>query len=374
VVDTRIQDALECSLEVGEVGIQVAAYLGEELVVDAWAGVADRSTGRLVDGDTLFVPFSVTKGIVATSLHLQAERGFVEYDAPVSKYWPEFAQNGKETTTVRDALSHRAGIPAMPVGITPDLMCDWDWMIERIAAMRPWFAPSTTNAYHELNWGWIVGEIVRRTDPGRRTLDQYIREEICEPLDIRDVYFGVPNSELGRVAPVIIDRLPTADPDHLREASMPLSVFPAPPVANLRSVWQSCHPGAGAIVSARGCAKYFSLLSNGGKLNGVRLLSEERIRAQTQYRPDGLDQVLLFDATVGVGGYWLAGPAFPMLGPGANVLHHPGIGGSMAWADLDARLSIAITHNWMHPHENLDFRSPFDQIADAVRAVVADIK
>jgi CubicO group peptidase (beta-lactamase class C family) len=371
--DKRVRDALDEALASGEVGIQVAAYLGDELIVDEWAGVADKGTGRLVDGDTLFVPFSVTKGLVATALHVQAERGLVEYGSPVSKYWPEFAQNGKQATTVCDALSHRAGIPAMPVGCTPDLMCDWDWMIARLADMRPLFPPGTTNSYHNLNWGWIIGEIVRRTDPKQRSLSDFIKQEICDPLGIRDVYFGVPNDELHRVAPVVADHLPRLDPDLLREASMPVPVFPAPPVANLRTVWQSCHPGAGAIVSARGCARYFAMIANGGQLDGVKLLSEERIRSLTQPRPAGTDQVLLFEAALGIGGFWLADKArYPLFGRHSDILHHPGIGGSIAWADLDAHLSVAICHNWMHPWTDASFRSSFELIAGAVRTVAGD--
>jgi CubicO group peptidase (beta-lactamase class C family) len=154
----------------GEVGIQVAAYLGEELVVDAWTGVADTVTGRPVEGSTPFPVFSVTKAVTATALHIQAERGLVDYNAPVGAYWPEYAANGKGKTTVRDGLMHRGGIPQMPEGVTPELMCDCDWMVHQIETYNPWFEPGTTNAYHVLVWGWLIGEIVRRTDPTHRPI------------------------------------------------------------------------------------------------------------------------------------------------------------------------------------------------------------
>jgi CubicO group peptidase (beta-lactamase class C family) len=121
------QKAVEGAIrEQGEVGLQVAVYHRGELVVDAWGGVADETTGRKVDADTLFPVFSVVKAVTATALHIQAERGLIAYDQPVARYWPEFAAQGKEHATIRDALSHRLGIPQMPEGVTPELMCDYD--------------------------------------------------------------------------------------------------------------------------------------------------------------------------------------------------------------------------------------------------------
>ena len=103
-----------------EIGLQVAAYVDGVQVVDCWAGLADETTGRKVDGDTLFTVFSATKGVAATALHIQAQRGFINYDHPISEYWPEFAAHGKDKTTVRDALTHRCGVPQMPEGCTPE--------------------------------------------------------------------------------------------------------------------------------------------------------------------------------------------------------------------------------------------------------------
>jgi CubicO group peptidase (beta-lactamase class C family) len=189
-MDDRLQSALNHAIGAGEMGIQAAAFLQDELIIDEWIGVADPTAGREVTGDTLFIPYSVTKAVVAVALHIQAERGLVEYEAPVTRYWKEYGANGKEKTTVRDALTHRAGVPQMPDNVTPELMCDWDWMVEQIAKFEPMYPPGTTNAYHCLVWGWIIGEVVRRTDPDRRDLGQFIRQEICEPLDIQDLYLG----------------------------------------------------------------------------------------------------------------------------------------------------------------------------------------
>jgi CubicO group peptidase (beta-lactamase class C family) len=137
-VQAKVQHAIDEAVARGaEVGVQVAAYLGGELVVHAWGGVADPTTGRKVDGETLFNVYSVTKAVAAVALHIQADRELIDYNAPVARYWPEYAANGKGGTTVRDVLTHRACVPQMPADVTPEKMCDWDWMTRAIAAEDP---------------------------------------------------------------------------------------------------------------------------------------------------------------------------------------------------------------------------------------------
>ena len=177
-----------------EIGVQVAAYLDGRLVVDSWAGLADAQTGRKVDGDTLFNMFSVTKPMAATALHIQVARGLVDYDALVTDYWPEYGVNGKEKTTVRHILTHRAGIPQMPEGMTPERMCDWDWMTGEIAKLTPLAPPGEKALYLSMTFGWLVGEIVRRTDPAKRGISQFIHDEIALPLNAPDIYVGLPDS------------------------------------------------------------------------------------------------------------------------------------------------------------------------------------
>ena len=165
--NAAVQQVLDRLVSEGvEMGVQVAAYFGGDLIVDAWAGSADAAVGHAVDGDTLFNVFSVTKAVTATALHVQAERGLVEYDQPVARYWPEYAANGKEMVTVRDALSHCTGTPQMPPGVTPEGICDWDAMAAGIAALAPCY-PVGQPAYQAVSFGWVIGEIVRRTDPAR---------------------------------------------------------------------------------------------------------------------------------------------------------------------------------------------------------------
>jgi CubicO group peptidase (beta-lactamase class C family) len=116
----------------GELGLQVAVYHEKDLLVDAWGGIADETTGRPVDGETLFPVFSVVKAVTATALHIQAERGLLAYDQPIARYWLEFAAEGKAHATIRDALSHRLGIPQMPADVTPELMSNYEWMVDQL--------------------------------------------------------------------------------------------------------------------------------------------------------------------------------------------------------------------------------------------------
>lgn len=370
-----VRGAMERALGMGEVGIQVAAYLNGEQILDESVGTQTRG-GAPVDRNSLFAVFSVTKAIVATALHVQAERGLIEYSKKVADYWPEFAQHGKGSTTVADVLAHRAGIPQMPRGVTPEQMLDWDWMIAQIEEFEPVFTPGTTNAYHELVWGWLVGELIRRTDRDHRPVDKFIAEEICGPLGVEDLYLGVPTDKLARVVPVISQGPPVPSDNPYFNDSMPMSVFPGPAVHNQDIVRRGVVPGAGVIMNASSGSRYFALLAGGGQFGGVRLLSEERVRSFAQPRPDAgeVDKVMGWVAWVGVGGYWLGGecpPAYPILGSNPYVLAHPGIGGSISWADPDSHLAVSICHNWMQPDEvqgSIDPSvNPFMNIAEAVR-------
>ncbi len=368
-----VEHGLRSALDAGELGVQVACYVGNELIVDECVGLADRFTGTPVTPETLFCVFSVSKAITVTALHLQVERGRLAYDAPVSRYWPEFGRHGKAATTVRDVLTHRAGIPQMPAGVTVERMCDWDWMVAQVAELEPMFPPGTTSAYHALVYGWIIGELVVRSDPEHRPFGRFVREEICDPLAIEDLWFGVPDEDVARVATLSTDMAPPAS-DGMSSLTMPPAVAPCASVHNRRDVVQACIPGAGAIMSARAGARFFALLANAGQLDGVRLLQEETVHAMTKLRtnPTEIDQALAGGGTVappiGVGGYWLADP---VAGPGPGMLCHGGSGGSIGWADLDRRLGATICHNRMFdtigaaavlPH-------PFAGLGDALRAL-----
>jgi CubicO group peptidase (beta-lactamase class C family) len=374
-----MQSAVDEAVGYGERGLQFAAYLGTELIVDVSYGEAD-SAGRPVTSQTLFPVFSFSKAIAATALHIQAERSLVDYETPVAAYWPEFAAHGKGEILVRHVLSHQSGIAQMPEGVTPELLADWDWMTSQIADFRPWFPPGSTSAYQSLVFGWLVGEVVCRTDPQHRTFDAFVRDELTGPLGIADdLWFGVPDESLPRVAELssTMTRERPSWETELSLAAKPDSVAPDAHVHNLTVVQQAVYPGAGAIMTARAGATVMAMLGNGGEWKGVRLLSPERVRGFLTPRPHGdtLDQVLFggnkVAAPIGVGGYWLG--AGTVMGPGDSILRHGGSGGSLGWVDLDRRLAVVITHNRLF--EGYDPTSqdhPFAAIGRAILEVAAD--
>ena len=369
---------METAASMGEEGLQVAAYVDGELVVDAWMGLADRETGREVDTKTIFPVFSVTKAIAATAVHLQAERGLIDYADPLAKHWPEFGVNGKDKITVRHVLTHRAGIPQMPDGVTPELICDWDWMVTQIQGLEPLWEPGSRNSYLALTFGWLLGEVVRRTDPGHRPFCQFVQEELCEPLGVDSFFVGLPDRERNRVATLYSDS-PSRNPPPAapyNALALPPRVAPTPEIFNRPDVQAACIPAANGIANARSVARFFALLANRGELDGSRLLSDQRVMACTQLRDDPYqpDEVIGRPPLVGLGGYFVGGdypPGEPLPGAGPHVLCQPGGGQSIAWADLDRRLSAAICHNRMFsnipprpPHEH-----PLFAIGEAIRSV-----
>ena len=241
--------------------MQVAAYLDGELVIDAWAGMADPAAGRPVDGDTLFMLSSTTKGVTATCMHLCVEKHGLSYDLPIVEVWPEFGAHGKQNATLRMALAHQTGVPQTPVGYTPEWLPDWDRMCRGIADLEPMFPLGERTAYHSLNYGYINGEILRRVDG--RTIAQFLQEEICKPLGIDGAYLGVPDSELKRVA-VLTDAPPAPAEYDARMVGEPAGSRVAE-VFNRREVQQASIPGSGGLFSARGLARHYAMLAQLGR-------------------------------------------------------------------------------------------------------------
>ena len=367
-----IARALDRAIELGEHGIQVAAYVGGNLVIDSWAGTADPATGRPVTASTLFPVFSVTKAVTVTALHIQADRGLLRYDNRVADHWPEYGSHGKEATTIRDALTHRSGAPQMPAGVTPELMCDWDWMVSGVAAQKPAFPPGTQSAYHSHVYGWLIGEIVRRTDRLGRGFGEFVRQEICEPLGIEDLWLGVPDHALPRVAMLSSDIVSEPETDPLSIAAKPVSVPFTPAIYNRRDVMRACLGGSGGIMSARGAARFFAMLANHGELDGVRLVSEDLLMSLTARRdnPSQIDAVMAgggrqpLDLTIG--GYW---KSEVVAGTGSHFLCHGGVGGSIGWADLDNRMAVSICHNRMFQAAQLDDAHPYSMLRREITAV-----
>lgn len=352
-LNQAVNDVLDQIVAAGdEVGVQVAAYLHGEQIVDAWAGTADPQSGRAVDGKTLFNVYSVTKGVAATALHVQAERGLVDYDSPVALYWPEYGANGKDRVTVRDALSHRTGTPQMPPGATPDSICDWDATCAGLAALEPIF-PVGEPAYQAVSFGWVIGEIVRRTDPEHRSFRDFVSQEISEPFGIEDLWLGIPDEVEPRIAKLIDDLgQKPPPPGTALEKAMPFEVRLAPDVFELPQVRRATIAGVGGIFTARSLARFYGILANGGELGGKRLLSASRVEMCCHMRPGGtLPDPVFFGMPMplGEGGYWMYDGQSPLtLAFGSTTaIGNPGAGGSLAWADPRTGLAVAYCHNRM---------------------------
>lgn len=352
-----------------EVGLQVAAYVDGELIVDTWAGIADEATGRPVAGDTLFTSWSTTKGFAATCLHLLADRGAVDYDSPIATYWPEFAANGKAQITVRHALTHTAGIPQMPPGVTPEMMTDWEAMCTAIVAAEPLWTPGTKVGYHAWIFGWLIGEIVHRVDG--RSLAQFAQEELCRPLGITDFYLGIPDHVATRVAPLRQETDPLANvaPDDLTLRIMPPQVTSAA-VVNRPDFQRASIPGGGGIMSARAIARHYALLAGHGMVNGIRLLSPERIDLMRACQTQGIEGLFggasRFGLGYGLGGVAAEGADIAMGGSGGEF-GHGGNGGSLGFADPARNVSFGLTKNlmkyWDNPKKSTAYR-----VAEAIRS------
>ena len=347
-----VQQALDhATREGGEIGVQVAAYLDGKLVVDAWSGVADQATGRLVDGETLFNVYSVTKAVAATALHILADRSHIDYDAPVTRYWPEYGAHGKARTTVRDVLTHRACVPQMPGGVTPERMCDWQWMTTAIADLKPLAEPGTKTLYLSMTFGWIIGELVRRADPEGRSLGRFVREEIAAPLGIADLWIGIPDEVEPRIAKLTDAMVPVEYLPPLFLASMPEQVALNPTVFERPDVRRAEVAGVGGIFNARSEARFWAMLAGGGELDGVRLLSKELVATLNMPRANSEepDPVMFgFPIPITIGGFWFGGAHPPVTAvQSPRALCHPGQGNSIGWADPDTGLAVAICHNKM---------------------------
>lgn len=343
-VQARVQSCLDDLVGRGiERGLQVAAFLDGEQVVDAWAGIADPTTGRPVDGETLFTVFSCSKGVTATVVHQLAERGALDYDTPVAAYWPEFGTHGKERITVRHILSHTAGVPQMPAGGTQTDMADWDGVCRALADLTPLWEPGTATGYHGLTYGFILGEVARRADG--RAIAQIVQEDICQPLGISSLFFGIPDMAEPRVAPLendrTIDDTPAPPPDSYFERAMP-GLFLANVWANLPEIRRASIPAGGGIMNARALARHYAALMGDG-VHGVRLLTHERVEIATTLQTDADDLVTGMPGRKALG-YALGGP-LSVYSERITAFGHGGYGGATGFADPQYRLAFALAKN-----------------------------
>ncbi len=362
-IQRRVQEAIDRLVELGaERGLQVAVYRHGEQVVDAVAGVADPATGRPVTSDMPIYSYSAGKGATATVAHLLVERGLFGYDTPIVALWSEFGAHGKDRATVRHALTHTVGVPGLPATTTPEDLCDWDAICATIADTAPWWEPGTQTAYHAYTFGYIVGEIVRRATG--KPISQVLREDVAGPLGIADeLYFGVPESELCRLAR-LEDAAGSADflaamPDDAPFFKWgPRATFPTADFGNRADVLMADIP-AGGKMSARALARMYAALL--GEVDGVRLLSPERLREVSAVAFSGPDQIFGNPATWALG-YALGRPGADPQAP-ATAFGMGGAGGSYGYADAATGVAFALTKNRL----TADFTA-----AEEVAAIVAE--
>ena len=337
----------------GETGAALSVTIDNRPVIDIWAGHVDEAKTNEWQGDTIVNVYSTTKGMAAICAHKLADQGRLNLDAPVAKYWPEFAAAGKSELPVRYLLSHRAGLPAVRQMMPPEAMYQPETMAAALAAQEPWWHPGTKHGYHAVTYGWLVGEVVRRITG--TTLGTYFRDEVARPLGI-DCHIGLPADQEPRVAPLIPPPPPAPEQlDLLTEIlkdpeSMLARAFINPPVAldavNSRE-WRAAEvPAANGHTNARALARIYGALACGGTLNGTRVLSQSAIDRAIVEQSDGPDAVLPLYTRFGLG-FMLSTPREKM-GPNPRTFGHGGMGGSMAFADPDTRLGFGYVMNEMH--------------------------
>jgi len=360
-VQNRVQKLIDGIVARGsEQGLQVAAYWKGDLIVDAWAGLADPGKGIKVDGNTLFPVFSTTKGIAATTIHILAERGILDYDAPIAQYWPGFAKKGKSAITLRQALNHTAGLPHMPDCKALAELTDWRHMCDLIADLEPLWTPGTNTYYHAITFSWLVGE------PACQAMGsdffKLVSEEICKPLGLEDsLFIGLPTSEDSRVAIFEPDpNPPTPQPvpapiDIVAGRSIPPLVCPLENWINKIEARRGCIPASNGIMTAKAIAKHYAALIS--KVDGVRLISEDTLRKALERPRNGEPESVV--RGLGYGFYDDDHIAR------RNAFGHGGAGGSLGIGYIDDQLAIGLAKNRMGTSAP-DTQSSGDQIIAAI--------
>jgi CubicO group peptidase (beta-lactamase class C family) len=325
-----------------EGGLSVCAIADGEVLVDLWGGVADVETGTPWERDTVVNVFSVTKTMTALAALLLVERGELDPDAPVAKYWPEFAAAGKDGVLVRQLLGHTSGLAGWQQRVSLEDIYDTRAATDLLAGQEPWWEPGTASGYHAMNQGHLVGELVFRLTG--QSLGAFFHTEIAEPLDA-DFFIGTPAAVDERIAVLVPPAAPSAlgslPPDSLTVRTL------GNPVMDLAAVrgtaWRRAELGAmNGHGNARSVARAQSVISHGGR----GLLGDATIARIFDVQADGADQVLGTPVRFGTG-FALGHPAFA--GHSGRVCWWTGFGGALVVNDLDRRLTIAYVMNKMAP-------------------------
>jgi CubicO group peptidase (beta-lactamase class C family) len=373
-----VKDAFRQNFEAGhETGAAFCLHVGGRKVVDLYGGSFGRDGGsgvddsRPYDQDTLQLVFSSTKGATAACANLLVQRGELDLQSPVARYWPEFAQFGKEEIPVLFLLSHQAGLPAVDVTLSPAEVQAWDPVIAALEAQTPLWEPGTAHGYHAVSYGSLVGEVVRRVTG--RTLGTYFAEEIAQPLGL-EFWIGLPEEQEHRVSPLIGGVVPGANSgtDSGAAAGSGFSstllaralnfggAFSEPGWANGRA-WHAAElPAANGITNAVSLSRLYAGLIGtveGGPAESI--LTKDQVDQARIVRTFGDDQVF---ASVGFAmrqrigqGFWISSPFSPF--GGAGSFGHTGAGGSYGFADPENSLAVGYVMNRMSTGMVADPRS-----------------
>ena len=358
-----VQDAFAKAQAADEGGAQLCVYDRGEKVVDLWCG-HDREHDCPFDGDTITLLMSCTKGMTATCAHILIERGLLDPDAPVAKYWPEFAAQGKSEMPVSYVVSHQAGLPVFTPesGVGPAELLNWDRSTSALAEMEPLWKPGTAFGYHSLTFGYLVGELIRRVSG--RSVGRFFAEEIARPLRL-DLWLGLPETEEYRVAPQF-----STSPEMSPEQQLALlssvgidanekivrlmmggsfDTEQANRILNSRAAHAAEIPSANGIGNARSLAKMYA--ATFGEIDGVRLLKAKSVDRARVPQTDTLAQPFPFSKLPTpyplrfALGYELDRLGSPMLGAGS--FGHAGAGGRLAYAHPESGTAVGYVCNNM---------------------------
>ncbi len=345
-----LRELFAAKLESGEdLGASLAVNIDGEMVVDLWGGWADEARTVPWTENTITCVFSTTKAMTALAALVLVDRGELDLDANVAAYWPEFAARGKAEIKVRQLLSHTSGVSGWDQPITLEDLYDWDKSTALLAAQAPWWEPGTASGYHMLNYGHLIGEVIRRIT-GRR-LGEFFAAHIAGPLGA-DFLIGLPPSEFHRVANVVPAPAPSdppqLDPNTPRQAdnSVAFKTWTNPTMPpgmkwSWTERWRRADIGAAnGHGNARSVARLQSAVACGGEVDGVRLLSPRTIDRIFEVQSNGIDLVIGIPLKIGVG---------YSLSPEGRVCSWGGAGGSLAIIDVDRRITFAYVMNKMAP-------------------------
>ena len=339
-----------------ELGGACCAHVHGEKVVDLWGGVRDKQTNEPWEDDTMVIVYSATKGLAAMTLAIAHSRGWLDYEARVASYWPEFEQNGKSTITVRQLLAHQAGLYALDVPIDRSIVADLDRLAAVLARQRPAWEPGTRQAYHGITLGYYEGELLRRVDPRHRTLGQFFADEIAAPLGL-EAYIRlpeeIPNSRLATIArPRAIDMLLGFPPRLLLDVMNPRSkIVRALRGSELphdeRRVYARNFevPAGGGVTTARGMARAYSAFASGRRELGLRAETLELLAAPAIPPTRGFrDECLKGEVQFSLG---FMKPGVMIRFGSARSFGSPGAGGAFGFADPSAGVGYAYVTSQM---------------------------